>query len=155
MSEKLIKEIEDDDDEEEEEIDASDALVDSVANEIDWDGELSIIRNIILILFSSLEPARTNGYQQFHSTSEQRTSAEGQTQRTSLASGAFCSRNFYSLSFSCPWQYSEYKYLTTLFSLDPVPTISENELTEKLIEKKRQPFVTDETLCLEKTAYVG
>ena len=42
LSEKLIKEIEDDDDEEEEEIDASDALVDSVANEIDWDSKLSI-----------------------------------------------------------------------------------------------------------------
>ena len=40
--------------------------------------------------------------------------------------------------------------------LDPVPTIVENELgAEKMNEKKRQPFVTDETLCLEKTAYVG
>ena len=40
--------------------------------------------------------------------------------------------------------------------LDPVPTIVENELgAEKVNEKKRQPFVTDETLCLEKTAYVG
>lgn len=51
-------------------------------------------------------------------------------------------------------KYFDFKYFRPF--LDPVPTIAENELiTEKLIEKKRQPFVTDETLCLEKTAYVG
>ena len=41
LSEKLIKEIEDDDDEEE--IDASDALVDSVANEIDWGDQFMLL----------------------------------------------------------------------------------------------------------------
>ena len=46
LSEKLIKEIEDDDDEEE--IDASDALVDSVANEIDWGDQFMLLKLPVL-----------------------------------------------------------------------------------------------------------